>query len=110
MTPAPDTVTASEAPSESQSTPRNVGYSNKMLCFLKIEVWLIYNVALVLSVQRSDSGIYIYIYIFFSRFFSIIGYYKILSIVPCAIQSAPTAPASTPTSHSVAPGPVLLIK
>ena len=31
--------------------------------------------------------LYIYnIYIFFSRFFSIIGYYKILNIVPCAIQ------------------------
>ena len=28
----------------------------------------------------------IYIYIFFFRFFSIIVYYKILSIVPCAIQ------------------------
>ena len=26
------------------------------------------------------------IYIFFSRFFSLIGYYKILGIVPCAIQ------------------------
>ena len=30
--------------------------------------------------------IQIYIYIFFFRFFSLIGYYKILSIVPCAIQ------------------------
>ena len=29
---------------------------------------------------------HIYIYIFFFRFFSIIGYYKILSIVPCAIK------------------------
>ena len=29
---------------------------------------------------------YLYIYVFFFRFFSIIGYYKILSIVPCAIQ------------------------
>ena len=29
--------------------------------------------------------IYIYIYIFFFRFFSLIGYYKILSVVPCAI-------------------------
>ena len=27
-----------------------------------------------------------YIYIFLCRFFSLIGYYKILSIVPCAIQ------------------------
>ena len=30
--------------------------------------------------------IYIYVYIFLFRFFSIIVYYKILSIVPCAIQ------------------------
>ena len=29
---------------------------------------------------------YILIYIFFSRFFSVIGYYKILNIVPCVIQ------------------------
>ena len=27
--------------------------------------------------------VYIYIHIFFFRFFSIIGYYKILNIVPC---------------------------
>ena len=29
---------------------------------------------------------YIYTHIFFVRFFSTVGYYKILSIVPCAIQ------------------------
>ena len=29
---------------------------------------------------------YIYIYIFFFRFFSFIGYYEILNIVPCAVQ------------------------
>ena len=48
-------------------------------CFFYIEVWLIYNV-LVSSVQQSDSFIYthIYMYIYF-RFFSIIGYHKILS-------------------------------
>ena len=32
------------------------------------------------------SHTYIHIYIFFFRFFSLICYYKILSIVPCAIQ------------------------
>ena len=32
------------------------------------------------------SYIYIYIYIYIYRFFSLIGYYKILNIVPCAIQ------------------------
>ena len=30
--------------------------------------------------------IHIYIYIFFFRVFLHVGYYKILSIVPCAIQ------------------------
>ena len=30
--------------------------------------------------------VYTYIYILFFIFFSIIGYYKIVNIVPCAIQ------------------------
>ena len=57
---------------------------------------MIYNVVLVSGVQQSDSDIDIYRYIdididididiFFFTFFSIIGYYKILSRVPCAIQ------------------------
>ena len=55
---------------------------------------LIYNVVLVSSVQKSDSVIhicvyvcvYIYIYIFYFRLFSLINYYKILSIVLCAKQ------------------------
>ena len=53
-----------------------------------IEILLIYNVVLVSGIQQSDSviRIYIKICIFFFRFFSIIGYYKILRIVPCAIQ------------------------
>ena len=37
---------------------------------------------LVLGVQQSDSVIHI----FFFRFFSHVGYYRILSIVPCAVQ------------------------
>ena len=49
-----------------------------------IEIQLIYNVVLVSSVQQSAS--FIHIYIFFFRLFSIIDYYKILSIVPCVIQ------------------------
>ena len=55
-----------------------------------VEVQLTYNVILVSGVQQSDSVIYIYtyicLYIFFFRFFSTLGYYKKLSIVPCAIQ------------------------
>ena len=47
---------------------------------------------LVSSVQQSGSVVYIhmhtyiYMYNYFFRFFSIIGYYKINSIVPCALQ------------------------
>ena len=55
-----------------------------------IEVQLIYNVALITAVQQSDSGIYTHIYIYthtlFKIFFSTVVYYKILNIVPCAIQ------------------------
>ena len=54
---------------------------NLFLTFIAIE--LIYNVALVSGVQQSDSVLYISV---FFRFFSLIGSYKILSIVPCAIQ------------------------
>ena len=46
---------------------------------LKPEVQLIYNAVLVFAVQQT-----IQIYIFFSRLFSIIVFYKILNIVPCA--------------------------
>ena len=57
-----------------------------------------YNIVLASDLQQSDSVlfiymcvcvyiyIYIYIYINFFRFFPLIGYYKILNIVPCAIQ------------------------
>ena len=70
------------------------------MLFFKIEVQLIYKVVLVSGVQQSDLVhiyiyiyiyacvcvcIYIYIYILF-QIFTIIGYYKILNIVPCAMQ------------------------
>ena len=61
-----------------------------------IGIWLIYNVALVPGIQFSDSDTHTHLYIYISRkrekqlfcyrFFSHIGYYRILSIVPCAIQ------------------------
>ena len=49
------------------------------------EVWLIYKVS---GIQQSDSIIHIYmVYVYsFSDSFSIIGYYKVLNLVPCAIQ------------------------
>ena len=46
---------------------------------------MIYNVVLVSGVQQSGSAIHIY---FFFRFFSHIGYYRLLSRVPCVIQQA----------------------
>ena len=40
---------------------------------------------LLSDVQQNDPNTYVCIYSF-SDFFSIIGYYKIVNIVPCAIQ------------------------
>ena len=51
-----------------------------LILLLLIEVELIYNVVLASGVQQSDAVLYTYI--FFCRFFSITGYYKILNIVP----------------------------
>ena len=52
--------------------------------------YIIYNAVLISDVQQNYSIIYviyfIYIYIFFFKFPSIIGIYKILNIVPCAVQ------------------------
>ena len=54
-------------------------------CFyVLIGVQLIYNAVFISGVQHSDSVIHTYILFF--RLFSCIGYYKILSTVPCAIQ------------------------
>ena len=39
---------------------------------------------LVSDVQQNDSVTYVYVCVFFFVLFSIIGYYSILSIVPCA--------------------------
>ena len=47
-------------------------------------MYLIYNVVLVSGVWKSDSVICVYSLDFF-KFFSIIVYYRILNIVPCAI-------------------------
>ena len=52
--------------------------------FISIEVYFIYNV-LISVVQQSESYIYIYRYICFFIFFSIMLYHRILNIVPCAI-------------------------
>ena len=67
-----------------------------VVAVVSIEVWLIYSVVLVSGVGQSGVVIYIYpytytcvsvcIYMFFLRSFFIIGYYKILNIVLCAIQ------------------------
>ena len=59
--------------------------------FVLLEIYLIYNVVLVSGVQQTDSDKLKYIeeYIFFFRIFPIIGYYKILNIVPWGIQYVP---------------------
>ena len=53
------------------------------LIFIRIQ--LIYNAVLVSYVQKSGFVI-IYIYPLFSRFFSHVGHYRVLSRVPCATQ------------------------
>ena len=62
----------------------------KIKCFIEVEVELIYNVVLISTAQQSDlvmhTYIYIYIYAFSVILFSIMFYYRILNIVPCAIQ------------------------
>ena len=54
--------------------------------FCLIGAYLLYNVGFVSSVQQSSS-LYRYTRPFFFRFFSHIGYSRILSRVPCAIYS-----------------------
>ena len=56
-----------------------------LIIIIFIEVELIYNVVLVSGVQQTDSVIHPYISIFF-KFFSLIGYYKILGIIPTIFQ------------------------
>ena len=53
-----------------------------------IELHLIYNVVTISAVQQSDSAIHTHTH-FFLRFFSHIGYYRMLGSVPCAIQQVP---------------------
>ena len=53
-----------------------------MFFFLIIGVWLIYNAVLVSGVQQSESVMHMHIAILF-RFFSHIGYYRILSSFLC---------------------------
>lgn len=46
------------------------------------EIYLIYNVVLISSVQQSDSVMHAYICILL-HILSIVAYYRILNIVPC---------------------------
>ena len=54
-----------------------------LFLFFSIEVELIYNIVLISGVQQSNSVIHIHMYVFFFRFFSIIGYYKIMNMSLC---------------------------
>ena len=73
----------------------SVFFPNVFIQFIFIEAQLIHSIMLVSSTQQSDSviriqtyidQINIYTQIFFFRFFSVIGDYKTLSILPCATQ------------------------
>ena len=68
------------------STEARVRQGSVMRQWIFIGVELIYSVVLVSGVQQSDSVTSIYIYIFFIKFFSITGDYKIVTIVPWATQ------------------------
>ena len=54
--------------------------------YLKKELFKLLIYSVMFQVYSKVIQLYIYIFILFFRLFSIIGYYKILSIVPCAIQ------------------------
>ena len=56
------------------------------LYFFLIELYAIYYVVLLSSIQQSDSVIHVCMGVFSFRCFSIVGYYMILNIVPSAIQ------------------------
>ena len=58
--------------------------------FFLIEVQLIYSVVLVSGIQQSDSVMHTYIYIYSFSYSSIMVYYRILNIVPRAIQQDPS--------------------
>jgi len=66
--------------------------TKQTLTHMHTHTQLSYNIVLVSGGQKSDSVIHVYIHICLYinlslfRLFSIIGYYKILNIVSCAIQ------------------------
>ena len=77
------------APTLAHNSPQfpNTDHTSFRVClFCFSEVQLICNVVLVFAVQQSDSVIYTYEYIFFSR----MVFQSILSIVPCAIPQSKT--------------------
>ena len=57
-----------------------LGHNGNSLHYFLIEVQLIYNIVLLSTAQRNDSVIFLF------RLYSIIGYYKVLTIVLCALQ------------------------
>ena len=69
-----------------QELPYAMGVAKKEKKIYFIEVELIYKVVLVSSAQQCDSVIHIHVYLLFFKFFSIIGYYKLLHIVPGTVQ------------------------
>ena len=64
-------------------SPTQFGFVHELFVLSCIGVWLIYTAEIVSSVQQSE-WVYIYIYLLFSRFFSHMDHYRVLSRVSCA--------------------------
>lgn len=62
--------------------------ARKIIHVFLIEVYLIYNIVLVLGIKQSDLAVCscVYVYIFFLKFFFIMEYYRVLHIVSCEKQ------------------------
>ena len=83
---------AGAGPPGGERTQHSLGRSLNKVCgspcgqcevlFTFTEVYLIYNKVLISSVQQNDSVIHKHI--FFFIFFTIMVYYRMLSIAPCA--------------------------
>ena len=63
-------------------------YSKVIQLYIYINIYITESHIYIYVIAHIFIYIYInkYIYVFFFRYFSIVGYYKIFDIVPCAMQ------------------------
>ena len=59
--------------------------------------------SVVFQVYSKVIQLYIYKYLFFFNFFSYLGYYRILSSIPCALQQVPVCRVHLYTPRSLVP-------